>query len=299
MGIFSLRTISDGKGNPCMDVLPDVVEISDTMMVDARLMEFEKFNEARLHAWTGKLETGVVKVRGNCMRWLKLEQNTVHKWYQYSQSLIALAEDVLGRTPLDVFINMHVSPCAGFPSQPVDGRQVARNATMEKCPICSCMMPIQCMRRHIGQHKVQGHTVPGEENMKAGGMCGLCGSRKGSSLRKVEGRWQTECSLQPPSVRWNVMGKWSEASQCTNHPINCPACNDGIWTYVIEAHYQESEVHPSSVPVGLMVSAAEKEAVLAWKPCRGGRKGKKRKEREDTRDSDGEADDPEDELCEE
>ena len=56
----------------------------------------------------------------------------------------------------------------------------------------------------------------------------------------------------------------------------------------IEGHYEESEAHPSSVPIELMVSPAEKKEVLAGKLGHMG--SSKRKRMKETRDSDGEVD---------
>ena len=66
------------------------------------------------------------------------------------------------------------------------------------------------------------------------------------------------------------MGTRLGSSPCTNHPMKCPACNKEIRAYGTEAHYEESEAHPSRVPIHLVISVAQKKEVLAWKL---GRKG--------------------------
>ena len=130
-----------------------------------------------------------------------------------------------------------------------------QNVDFFKCKLCFKEIIKSRMRLHIGFHVLNGDTLPNAN------LCGFCGLVDGCNVELVTssgfGKSKTlgpksNCSyfftfsLKPAS-------KGSIRSPCTNRPIICEICNECIWSYNINYHYQ-SKHNLNDVPNELKIT---------------------------------------------
>ena len=63
-------------------------------------MPFDLLPDAKLYVWSGKVNIGTTKFKGCNIRFLKLESNAEHKWYQDAEPLLAFANPASPCLPL-------------------------------------------------------------------------------------------------------------------------------------------------------------------------------------------------------
>jgi hypothetical protein len=148
-----------------------------------------------------------------------------------------------------------------------------------ECHFCNASTKLKDMRNHVGKHILCAFRGVEDPSLKASisvNPCGWCG-RQGCKVQLIKkgtsNSISSSCPYHYSKMMYGRAAQYSKSSPCTNVPIHCPLCLEGlsgqpktIWKYNAFAHFAAEHVPlgsdslpeiPSSFIVDTFISSKE------------------------------------------